>query len=444
MRKFILLSFSFLLLSSLPSFAEQLNLKDAVKMALQNNNELNAMRSSLSATEKNIGIAKSEFMPKAKFDESFITTNNPAQVFALKLNQTRLNSQDFAGAPNSFNNPGNITNFLTTISLDQSIYDRKSIIGIAMAKKEYSAQGYEYLRRQEELVNKVAQSYLAINTAQEYVNIAKFNIEDSKEHLKIANIKYKNGAGLYSDVLRSQTEVTEAEQNFVSAQKNLNIAKRALGLLLGKKELVEISDNIPEIKLMNVDYYNEASRYRNDVKAMEIQVVNSKNNVKLAQADYFPTLNASAGYQLYDPYAPFALEGHNYYAGASFKWNVFDGNKSRYQKLKAKDKVVESEQYLDGLKEAVSYKVYEAYQSIEESQKNLELACSALKSAEEGERLVLKRWENSLSPFVDLMDTQANLDRARANVIKSKNASKSALINLSFESGLIFKDLGIE
>ena len=443
MRKYVLLSLILLLLSGLPSFAEQLCFKDAVKMALQNNNELQAMKSSLSANERDIGIARSNLMPKVKFDESFVSTNNPAQVFALKLNQTELTSGDFAGAPNSFNNPGNITNFLTTISLDQPIYNRKSNIGIAMAKKEYSAQGYEYLRKQEELVNKVAQTYLMVSTAQEYVNVANIAIKDSKEHLRIANIKFKDGLGLYSDVLRAQTAVTEAEQNLVSACKNLNVAKRAFGLLLGKSESVEIADTIPEIILKNPDYYNQLSAYRNDIKAMEIRVDNAKNNVKLAGSDIYPTLNASGGYQLYDPDAPFAMDGHNYYVGASLNWSAFDGNKSKYEKLKAKDKVVEAQQSLDGFKKAVSYKVYESYQSIEESQKNLELACSALKSAEEGKRLVLKRWENSLSPFVDLMDAQTNLDRTRANVVKSQNDYKAALINLSFESGLIFKDLGI-
>jgi len=444
MSKYIVLSILILLLSGLPCSAEKLSLIDAVKTALCNNNELQAMKSSLSASERDIGIARSDIMPKIKFDESFVSTNNPAQVFGLKLNQTRLTSQDFAGAPNSFNNPGNITNFLTAVTLEQPIYNRKSNIGIAIAKKEYSAQGYEYLRKQEEIANRVAQSYLSVSTAQEYINVAKKAIDDAKEHLRIANVRYKNGLGLYSDVLRAQTAVTEAEQGLVSAQKNLNVSKRALGLVIGKQESIDISGIAPEISLKSNAYYNDASLCRNDIKAMEVRVDNAKNNVKMAQADYFPTLNASSGYQLYDPYAPFALEGHNYYAGASLKWDTFDGNKSKYEKLKAKDKVAEAQQYLEGLKKNVLYKVYESYQNIEESRKNLELANSALKSAEEGKRLVLKRWENSLSPFVDLMDAQINLDGARVNVVKSKNDYKLSLINLSFESGIIFKDLGIE
>jgi outer membrane protein TolC len=423
---------------------EKLNFIDAIKCALQNNNELNAMKSALSANEREIGIAKSNLMPKIRANEDFVSTNNPAQVFALKLNQTRLTSSDFAGAPSSFNNPGNITNFLTAVTLDQSVYNRKSNIALAMAKKEYSAQGYTYLRKQEELVNKVAQTYLMVNTAQEFVKVTSQGVADAKEHLRIAQIRYKNELGLYSDILRAQTAVTEAEQRYISAGKNLNIAKRALGLLVGKAESVEVSDSVPGFTLRNIDYYNGTAPCRNDIKAMEINVENSKNNIKLANADIFPTLNAVASYNLYQNNFPFGAEGNNYIAGAFLNWSAFDGNKRKYEVLKAKDKETEAKEYLEGLKKVVSFKVYESYENVEEANKNLELAISALKAAEEGTRLVQKRWESSLSPFVDLMDAQTNLDRARANVIKSNNDLKSALINLSFESGIITKELAVE
>jgi outer membrane protein TolC len=423
---------------------EKLNFIDAIKCALQNNNELNAMKSDLSANERNIGIARSNLMPKIRANEDFVSTNNPAQVFALKLNQARLTTADFAGAPSSFNKPGNITNFLTAVTLDQSIYNRKSNIELTMAKKEYSAQGYRYLRKQEELVNKVAQTYLTVNTAQKFAKVASQGIADAKEHLRIAQVRYKNELGLYSDVLRAQTAVTEAEQRCISAVKNLNIAKRALGLLLGKTESVEITETIPDFLLRNIDFYNVTALYRNDIKAMEINVENSKNNIKLANADIFPTLNTVASYNLYQNNFPLGAEGNNYIAGAFLNWSAFDGNKRKYEVLKAKDKETEAKEYLEGLKKAVFYKVYESYENVEESNKNLELAVSALKSAEEGTRLVQKRWENSLSPFVDLMDAQTNLDRARANVIKSNNDLKSALINLDFESGIITKELAVE
>jgi outer membrane protein TolC len=422
---------------------EAITLKDAVKIALENNNELLAMKNSLSATERDIGIARSLLMPKLKMDETFVSTNNPGQVFALKIDQRRFTSSDLNGAPDTFNNPGIINNFMTGIAVEQPIFLKKANVGINMAKKEYSAQGYEYLRKQEELILEVSQAYLIVSTSQEYINVADKAINDAKEHLRIADIKYQNGTGLYSDVLRANTALTEAQQNFITAQKNSNLAKRTLGLLLGKTDSVDIIDTVPDIAIQDSAYYDSVSLYRNDIKSMELKVENANNNIKFTEADYFPTIGAGGGYQLYDHRAPFAFEGHNYTVSGSMKWDAFDGKKRKYEKLKAQDKFAEAQQYLEGFKKSVSYKVFESLQEIEEAKKNLELSNAALLSAEEGKRLVLKRWENSLSPFVELMDTQTNLDRARANVIKSQNNYKSALLQLSFESGTIFKDLGI-
>jgi outer membrane protein len=449
MKKNLVITLILILFIASSVFAEVVlghvvDFKDAIVLALQNNDEIIAMKNSLSSTERDIGIARSMMMPKIRVGEDFITTNNPAQVFALKLNQTRLTAGDFAGAPGSFNNPGNITNFLTYGMIEQPVFNKKALVAIKMSRVQYSANAYVYLRKQEELIKNVSQAYLGIGTAQEYVKVAEQGLKDASEHLRISNVRYKSDLGLYSDVLRSKTEVVEAEQRLISANKNFQVAKRALGLLLGSREAVEISDSTPMLELKTIDYYQDFAVHRNDVKAMEISVENAKNNIKLAQADWFPTLNINASYNLYNNSFPFGAEGNNYIAGAFLRWDLFDGNKRHYETLKANDKSKEAQAYLNGLRKAVDFKVFEAFSGVNEANKNFELAQAALKSAEEGERLVRKRWQSSLAPFVAVLDAQTNLDRARANYVKSSNDLKTQLITLYFESGVIKEELALE
>jgi len=422
---------------------KQLDFKESILVALENNNEIRAMKDSLNATEQDIGIARSNFMPKIGVGEDFTTTNNPAQVFALKLNQRRLTGADFAGAPNSFNKPGNLTNFMTYGMVQMSVFNKQYFEELKIAKTQYSANAYVYLRKQEELVKNVAIAYLAIGTTEEYIKVAESGLKDAQEHLRVATIRNKSGLGLYSDVLRAKTEVTEAEQRLVSAQKNYKVAKRMLALLIGSKDDVEISNNSPDLALQDEDYYKQSAQERNDLKAMEKQVENAKNNTKLAQADWFPSLNLNASYNLYNQSYPFGADGQNYTASGLLSWNVFDGKRG-YETRKAKDKVKEAQEYLEGLKKTVDFKVFEAFLGVEEANKNFELSQDALKSAEEGGRLVLKRWQSGLANFVDVTDAQANLDRARANFIKSQNDLKTQLLTLYYESGVIKKELNLE
>lgn len=420
----------------------KMDLVSAVKYSLQNNNNIRALRNALSATERDIGIERSDMLPKIKLYEEFTSTNNPVLVLSALANQSRIVLSDLA--PDVLNHSPTVVNFLTSGVLEQKILDKKSMIEIKMAKKEYSANGYNYLRKQEELVHQVAQAYLKVNTDQEYVEVAKLGIKDAKEHVDIAEERYKNKGGLESDLIRAKTAVDIREQRLVSAQRNLAVAKRSLGLLLGLETPVETSTPIPDMQLKDINFYKNYSVYRNDVKATEIRVENSKNNVQAAQADWYPTLSALASYNFYNNKFPFGGQGSNYLVGAFLKWEPFDGNKRKYEILKAKDKQAEAKEYLEGLKKTVDFQVYEMYSNVEEHQKNLELAIAAKKGAEEGDVLVEKRWSEGQLPFVSLIDAQDELDRTRANVVKNKFDLQEDLITLSYESGIIYQELALK
>jgi outer membrane protein TolC len=54
------------------------------------------------------------------------------------------------------------------------------------------------------------------------------------------------------------------------------------------------------------------------------------------------------------------------------------------------------------------------------------------------------RYENSLSPLIDLLDAQVALDHARAVVVARENDHELIKATLSYESGTILRDLHIE
>lgn len=420
---------------------KKMDFSSAIKYSLENNNNIRAMRNGLSATERNIGIERSIMLPKLRFNEEFISTNNPTDALSYKLNQARVTANDLA--VNTLNNPGTVTNFLTAGVLEQRIIDRKAMIQIKIAKKEYSANGYTYLRKQEELVHQVAHAYLKVSTDHEYIRVDEQSVKDTEGHFNIAEGRYKKNAVLISDVLRAKTAIQEKEERLIAAKRNLNVDRRRLGLLLGLEDSVEGSNPVPDIELHDINYYKKFSIYRNDIKAMELKVENSKNNIQAAQADWYPTFTALGSYNFYNSNFPFGGQGSNYTAGAFFKWELLDGNKRKYEILRAKDREAEAKEYLEALKKTVSFKVYEFYSNVEEHQKNLQLAIEVQKGAEEDVKRVEQLWMNSQLPYVSLIDAQKNLDEARINIVKEQFNLKEDLITLICESGIIYQELGL-
>lgn len=421
---------------------KKLALTDAVRTALEENYELRAMKNAVLARKEGIGVARSAFLPKITFEERAMRTNNPPLSFMMKLNQQRFSQSDFI--LDALNNPQPINDYQTTFSFEQPVFSVKSYWGLSQAHNEHTAKNNEYNRKREETVLKVVQAYLRLHTAREYVRVSQKSIEDANEHLRIAEARYRNNIGLYSDSLRARTALAESEQFLISSEKECGTAKKWLGFILGSPEPVDITEDEPAIVLNDMDYYKKNSLDRQDIAALKARYDSAKKQIKTAEAGYFPYIALGGSYQMNDHRKLFGSEGNSWQVSASLRWDLFDGTRREFERTKARYEAAEMKETVNNLREFISFKVYDAYLAVEEARKNLQLAQAALKHAEEGARLVRSRYENSLSPVVDLLDVQLNLNRARANTVAQKNAYILAIVNLQYESGTIMKDLNID
>ena len=438
----------FLTLISAPIFPgrqanadEVLSLQEALEKALQDNHQIIAFHNSLASQKEDIGIARSSLMPKLTLEERFLRTNNPTFVFMSKLNQGRFTAQDFDVA--ALNDPSPENDFQTSLSVFQPLLAMQASIGVDMSETAYAAKKEEYFRKQEEIILQVSQNYFMAQMAEESINVAEKGVEDAKEHLRIAQVNFNNGLGLYADTLRASTAVTEAEQKLVSARKNYRIAQRSLGMLLGLEDSVSTTQENISLPLHDLEYYTSHARERRDIQSMQHHFENARNNLRMNEAAYVPTLGVGSSYQLNDKDIPFGSDGESWQVFALFSWELFDGTKRHHEKQKARYLIEETREQLERLMDGAAFQVFESFLSVEEAQKNAELAKASLATAEEGQRLVRLRYENSLSPLVDLLDAQVSLDQARADVIVRKKEEQLATLKLCFESGILFQELGL-
>lgn len=444
LRVTVLALISFILLGSAlaaDNLEQQIGLSEAIRRAFEDNHELRARRNALSAQQEEVGVSRGALLPKIGLEERALRTNNPTLVFSSKLNQGQFSASDFA--VNSLNSPSPANDFQTLLTIEQPLFVGKDFLGLDLAKKELSAKKADYQRKKEEIALKVVQTYLQALTAREILGVSQRAVEDNREHWRIAEVRFKNGVGLYSDTLRSKTAVIEAEQKVVTAEKNHTLVKRSLGLLLGLNEPIGISQENFDFRLKGLDYYTGASLSRPDLQALQIRWDNAKNGIRVAESRYLPTVSLGGAYQFNDPNRPLGTDGESWLVMAILRWDLFDGTRREFERKKAHYQAAETGETLNGLKAMVAFKITEAYLTVEECRKNIELSKAALQTAEEGRRLVKNRFENSLSPLIDLLDVQLSLDQARANVVVKTNEYRTAVIRLGYESGTILADLDL-
>jgi outer membrane protein TolC len=415
---------------------------EAVGIALRENHEIKAMRSASAAQREDIGIARSYLLPKIFLEERYLRTNNPGYAFMSRLNQQRIEASDFN--PDTLNHPEAINDFQSSITIEQPIFMKKALVGLEMSRNESRAKNEELKRKEEEVAFQVVKVCLNIASAKEYVRVAGLGVTDAEEHLRVAALRHKNDLGQYADVLRATTALTEARQKLNVAHKNVNLARRGLGVMLAIADSPDVDGPFPEMALNDLSFYNKKAETRSDLQALALRSKNARQNIRAAEAGYFPYFGVGGTYQLDDHSRPFGAEGKSWQAMAFVRWELFDGAKREYERAKARHLELQSREYLSAMKKGISFRIYEAYLNVEEAQKNIELARDMLKTAEEGARLLKLRYENGLSSLGDLLNTQTSLEQARAGLVDRLNAHRTAMIALSFESGTLLPDLNIE
>jgi outer membrane protein len=434
-----------LLTASLAAGADgerSLTLKEALSIAGKDNPEVLASNQSVLAAKEDIGIARSFLLPRITFEERFMRTNNPTYAFMAKLNQARFEQSDFEIL--SLNHPPAINDFQTGLFFEQPLFAPKAYIAVDMAERESAAKDEDFARKKEEVAFRTVKTYLGVQTAKAFVSVAEKAVGDANEHARIAGARYDSGLGLYSDLLRARVAAASAEERLVSAKKALDVAKRALGLILGLTESVDAADERPDLAARDLDFYSHAALSRSDLKSLQERFTNAENSLRMANAGYLPVFGIGGSYQLNSHRSPFGDEGDSWQMSAFLRWELFDGTKREHERQKAKHTIAETAAYLDGMKKQISFMVYDAYLGVGEAKKGLDLAHAAVESAEESRRLVKTRYENSLSTIVDLLDVQTSLDGARAAVVDREGAYLIAIANLGFQSGTILRDLGLE
>src|SRR6516164_486262 len=111
-----------LVLLAIPLFAQDsLSLREAVQAALRQNKAIAGVNAATKASTARVEEARSGWLPKLNYSESFVRSNNPVFVFSSLLTQHQFGVENFNIGP--LNRPDAMNNFQSLLSFDQPLYD---------------------------------------------------------------------------------------------------------------------------------------------------------------------------------------------------------------------------------------------------------------------------------------------------------------------------------
>ena len=158
------------------------------------------------------------------------------------------------------------------------------------------------------LTAEVARTYILIRTLEKRLVIAEENVRLQSQSLRIADVRFKEGAVSELDVSQAKMLLADTQALVPQLASGLRQAQNALAILLGVlpgelKEILNGPSEIPEAaEAVIVDIPNNLLRRRPDIRLTELRIAAQSPQIGIAKADLYPhfTLFGSIGWRSSD------------------------------------------------------------------------------------------------------------------------------------------------
>ncbi|KPV41048.1 hypothetical protein AN478_03740 [Thiohalorhabdus denitrificans] len=408
-----------------PGTAQALELPEAVRQALENNNQVQAQRYRQEAAGYRAEAAGSGYLPVVDLEVGARATNSPAQAFMAKLSQGDVQGEDFGdltqGDFGTLNDPDTTSDLATALVLRQPLYRGGATSAeVRRARSNREAMSRQLDQTRLDVALGATKAFLRVQLAEARVAVTEEALKAAREHLRIAENRLETGAAMRGDMLQARTRVSELEEQLLAHRNGVAVAKSALNERLGRDLDApvnldrDLGEDLPA-KAPGLDALVErAIAKRPAIAATEAQLGAARAGVDAATAELLPHVNLEA--RLEDHRASTADQ--SWLAGVRMDWRLFGGGRW------ASRDAAEAERYaararLTDIRRKVRLEVKRARLDLDTARRRLDTVGHAVASARESLRTNTDRYRQGAATMVEVLDAQLARQQARLRQVEA-------------------------
>lgn len=371
-------------------------LREAAKIALENNPSLQQTARSIELAEESLKIARA---------------NKGVSVTA-------------SGSGSASKTEGSETSESVSARVRGSlpIYSGNKLeTQIKSAEIEIDVSRLRFAQAQDDLIYQVATAYIDAleNLATTQVDLQ--TEENYADHERNIALLYDAGSTARIDLLRAQVETLDAQQNTAKSHAAYEVSLTRLATLLSLDSIANLSvENVATaLELGDVEnYILLADEHRADLQADELLIDQGELDIEIARANKRPTVSAEVGTGVGAQSSRWHLTP-DISGGVSASWNIFDGGITRAE-------IQQAEVKLEQLQLARENDLNSAHESVITAHKNLKIALMRLRTtqravqlAEEERYIATERYRAGEGILLDILDAEVALTTARKNHVSA-------------------------
>jgi outer membrane protein len=347
--------------------------------------------------------------------------------------------------PDSFYFPAE-DEFSYGVTAEQPLYRGKALVtGVKQAKILLNASVQGIHRNINDLVFNVYAQYFELLQAEKLEEEAQQAVVRLKSHLKDSQAFFDAGLIPKNDLLETEVELAQGEQDLVDAQNETYTARARLNILMQRPITAPLTiqdccdDDDKEFNWEDV--LEGTVNKRPEVVQAKLAVEMAEKGVIMKKAPFLPKVTLSASYDKRgDDPGGSPTEGwpsENKMVKATASWKVWTWFKGSDETTAARKEVKKAEKEVARIINEVTLEARIAFLHLEQAAKRIKVSETAIKHAEENYRINQARYQSQVATSTDVLDSQTLLTKAMSNYYNSVYGYRIAMAAVDRASGFL-------
>ena len=422
----VVLSTFFFMPETTSAETRSLNIEEAVQLALENNRLIEQREEDRDMARWNLSAIRRSSGPKLSWSSS------SSRIGGRYYNGYRERRYQIDGMSSEEREYYGVTNDISYYPLYQSENYNSLSLSIPLytgGQLEGQRKSARYGLNSADLNLEDAKQQVKWQTARAYYRALQYrdNIDVQQEainllneHLRTVQIQFEVGTVAMADVLATNVQLANSQQNLNTAQGNYENALAELNNIIGLPAdtdlVLDSEQDYSTYANSEADCLKYALEHRPDGISAAYAVKQAEASVSATKSGLRPNVSAVIRGSMTGEGA-FKADHINeqWSAGVQLNWDIFDNKVTSAQVQQAKAQQRKAESIARQQLEEIRLEIHEAYTNLKIAEKNIAVTFGAVKQAEEQYLIAQVRYEEGVDTNLMVMDAQEKLTEARTN-----------------------------
>jgi outer membrane protein len=388
---------------------QRLTLDGAIRIALEQNRDIQLAREALIQAEMDIREARSAMLPSLGAEATYVLLDEEL-AFELGPQTLTFMNRDI---------------YKAGIVVRQPIFVGGRLHAAHNAANDLrDAQAENRRQVEQEIVFQVKRAYRMAQVAAIFQKVATEGVDLLEAHEHDVGILVREGAISELDLLRTRTELANAHRQLNAAEHAVDLALSGLKnlLVIGLENAVVLVEPLerPARPPGTLSTLTElALSQRPELLSLKAQKAAAEKGLKAAKGEYLPGIAVEGRYEYIQGDVRDLDGDFHWTVGVGAKVPLWNWGRTAARVKKARSQLEQTRVQLQRTEDLSRLEVRKASLDLDEAEKNITAAAAGLDAAEEAYRLARVSYQAGEGTNTEVLDSRTGLTRAQANLAQA-------------------------